>query len=115
MALKVHPFHAVMDAIADIDVKTPWITKEGLVAGGAAAVAVAGGVVLGIHLRFHHHTPEQAAVCLAFYQPAANKGMGNNFRWTVEEGVGEMLGERDEYRSGLTKHKILTGTESASI
>ena len=27
---------------------------------GAAAVAACGGVVLGIRLRFHHHTPEQA-------------------------------------------------------
>ena len=32
-----------------------------------------GGVVLGIRLRFNHHAPEQAAVCLAFHQPATNQ------------------------------------------
>ena len=77
-----------MDAIAQIDVKPPWLTKERLVAGGAAAVAVAGGVVLGIRLHFHHHPPEQAAVCLAFHQPTANQLRGNDLRWTAEEGFG---------------------------
>ena len=47
------------------------------------------GVVLGIRLRFHHHTPEQAAVCLAFQQPAANQLRGNDLRWTAEEGLGQ--------------------------
>jgi len=31
------------------------------VSGGAAAVAVAGGLLLGIRLGFHHHAPEQLA------------------------------------------------------
>ena len=47
------------------------------------------GIILGIRLRFHHHTPEQAAVCLAFQQPAANQLRGNDLRWTAEEGVGQ--------------------------
>ena len=95
----------MVDAIAHIDVKAPRLTKERFVAGGAAAVAVAGGVVLGIRLRFHNHTPEQAAVCLPFHQPAANQLRGNDLRWTAEEGVGqgwEMLGgEVGGYGSGL--------------
>ena len=48
-----------------------------------------GGVVLGIRFRFHDHAPEQAAVCLAFYQPAANQLRGNDLRWTAEESVGQ--------------------------
>ena len=44
------------------------------------------GVVLGIRLCFHHHTPEQAAVCLTFHQPAANQLRSNDLRWTAEEG-----------------------------
>ena len=96
MALKVHPFHAVVNAIAHIHIETPRLTKQGFVAGGAAAVAVAGGVVLGIRLRFHHNTPERGAVVLAFHQPAANQHRGNDLCWTAEEGVGqgwEILGD----------------------
>ena len=47
------------------------------------------GIILGIRLRFHHHTPEQAAVSLAFHQPAANQLRGDDLRWTAEEGVGQ--------------------------
>ena len=42
ISLGLHSFDAVVDAVAHIDVKTPWLTKERFVAGGAAAVAVAG-------------------------------------------------------------------------
>ena len=62
---------------------------------------MAGGVVLGIRLRFHHHTPEQAAVCLAFHQPAAHQVRSDDFRWTAEEGMGEVLGERGGYGGDL--------------
>ena len=79
----------MVDAIAHIHIKPPWLTKQRVVAGGAAAVAVAGGVVLGIRLRFHHHTPEQAAVCLAFHQPAANQLRCHHLSRAAEEGVGE--------------------------
>ena len=93
----------MVDAIAHIDVKTSWLTKERLVAGGAAAIAVASGVVLGIRLRFHHHTPEQAAVVLAFHQQAANQLRSNDLRWTAEEGMGqgwEVLAGLGGYGSG---------------
>jgi hypothetical protein len=53
--------HAVVDAIAHIDIKPPRLTKERFVAGGAAAIAVAGGLLLGIRLRFHNHAPRQLA------------------------------------------------------
>jgi len=36
-----------------------WLRKKCFLAGGAAAVAVAGGLLLGIRLRFHHHAPQQ--------------------------------------------------------
>ena len=54
------------------------------------------GIFLGIGLGFHHHTPKQGAVCLAFQQPAANQLRGNDLRWAGEEGVGqggEILGD----------------------
>ena len=92
--------HAVVNAIAHIDVKTPWLTKERFVAWGAAAVAVAGGVVLGIRLGFHHHTPEQAAVLLAFHQQATNDVGGDQLGRAGEEGLGErwgVLGGRGGY------------------
>ena len=47
------------------------------------------GIVLGIGLGFNDHAPEQAAVVLAFYQPAAHQIRSDDFRWTAEEGVGE--------------------------
>ena len=50
---------------------------------------MAGGLILGIRLRFHNHTPEQAAIVLEFYQPAAHQIGGNDFRWAAEEGVGQ--------------------------
>ena len=46
-----------------------------------------GGIVLGIRLRFHDHTPEQAAVVLAFHQPAAHQVWSNHLCWTAEEGL----------------------------
>ena len=102
----------MVDAVAHIDVKTSWLTKERFVARGAAAVAVAGGVVLGIRLRFHHHTPEQAAVCLAFHQPAANQLRGNDLRWTAEEGVGQkwkvFANGLDEYHNDFTRRSKMT-------
>lgn len=45
---------ALVDDLADIHLKPPWLTKEPFVARGAAAVAVASGDVLGIRLGFHH-------------------------------------------------------------
>ena len=50
---------AVVDAIAHVDIKPPRFPKQGVVAGRAASMPVAGGVVLGIRLRFHNHGLQQ--------------------------------------------------------
>ena len=47
------------------------------------------GIILGIGLGFNDHAPEQAAVVLAFHQPAANQRRGNDLRWTAEEELRE--------------------------
>ena len=90
--VNVHSFHAVVNAIAHKDIKPPWLTKERFVARGAAVEAVAGGVVLGIRLGFHHHAPEQAAVLLAFHQQATNQVGGDQLGGAGEEGLGECWG-----------------------
>ena len=57
---------------------------------------MAGGVVLGIRLRFHDHAPEQAAVVLAFHQPATHQVRSHHFCWAAEEGLAkgwEILGD----------------------
>jgi hypothetical protein len=97
----VHHVYAVVNAIAHIDVKAPRLTKQGFVAGGAAAVAVAGGVVLGIRFRFHNHAPQQLASGLALHQQAADELRGDDLGRAGEEGLGEGLGERGGYGSGL--------------
>jgi len=67
----------------------------------AAAVAVAGGVVLRIRLRFHHHAPQQLAIGLAFHQLAADELGGDQLGGAGEEGWGEVTGGRGGYGSGL--------------
>jgi hypothetical protein len=62
LLLDVNHFIAVVDAIAHIDIKPPSLTKQGFVAGSAAAVAVAGRVALRIRLRFQNHAPQQLAI-----------------------------------------------------
>ena len=47
------------------------------------------GIVLGIGLGFNDYAPEQAAVVLAFHQPAANQLRSNKLRWTAEEETSE--------------------------
>jgi multisubunit Na+/H+ antiporter MnhG subunit len=79
----------VVDAIAHIDVKTPRLSKERFVAGGAAAIAVAGGIVLGIRLRFHDHTPAQTSILLAFHQTATNQLRSHHLSRAAEEGIRE--------------------------
>ena len=91
----------MVNAIAHIDIKPPRLPEEGFVAGGAAAVAVASRVVLGIRLRFHNHAPQQLPIRLAFHQQAADELGGNLLGGTGEEGLGEGLGERGGYGSGL--------------
>jgi len=63
----------VVNAIALIQVKASRLTKQGFVAGGATSAAVAGGLLLGIRLHFHNHTPQQLATFLALHQQAADE------------------------------------------
>jgi hypothetical protein len=87
----------VVNAIAHIHIKPPRLTKQRFVAGGAAAVAVAGGVALAIRLRFHNHAPQQLAIGLALHQQAADELGGNLLGGAGEEGLGEVLGGRGGY------------------
>jgi len=64
----------------------------GEAAGSAAAVAVAGGLLLGIRLRFQHHAPQQLPSGLAFHQQAADGLRRNLLSGAGEEGLREMLG-----------------------
>jgi len=52
---------------------------------------VAGGLLLGIRLRFHNHAPQQLATFLAFHQQAADKLGGDDLGRAGEEGWGECL------------------------
>ena len=67
---------------------------------------MAGGVVLRIRLCFHHHTPQQAAVCLAFHKQAADQLGGNLLGGATEEGVGEVLGGRGGYGGGFCEEVL---------
>jgi len=94
----------VVNSIAHIHIETPRLTKQRFVAGGAAAVAVAGGLLLGIRLRFHNHAPQQRSLGLAFHQQAADDLGGCLLGGAAEEGAGErweLLGGRGGYGSGL--------------
>jgi len=62
---------------------------------------VAGGLLLGIRLRFHNHTPQQLANLLAFHEHAADELGCNLLGRAGEEGLGEVLGERGGYGSGF--------------
>jgi len=53
---------------------------------------VAGGLLLGIRLRFHNHAPQQLHIRLAFHQQAADQLGGNELGGAGEEGWGEVLG-----------------------
>ena len=64
---------------------------------------MASGLLLGIRLGFHHHTPKQAAVHLAFHQQATNEVGGDQLGGAGEEGLGERWGlliVRSVYGSG---------------
>ena len=93
----------MVNAIAHIHIKPPSLTKQRVVAGGATSVAVAGGLALAIRLRFHNHAPQQLAIRLAFHQQAADQLGGNLLGGAAEEGVGEVLGGRGGYGSGLVR------------
>ena len=96
----------MVNAIAQIDIKPPRLTKQGFVARGAAAVAVAGGVVLLIRLRFHNHAPQQLAIRLASHQQAADELGGKLLCGAAEELFGkhrEVLDGRGGYGCGLVR------------
>ena len=78
-----------MNAIAHIHIEMPRLTKQCFVAWGAAEVAMARRVVPRIRLRFHDHAPKQAAVVLAFHQPAAHQIGGDQLGRAGEEALGE--------------------------
>ena len=65
------------------------------------AVAVAGWLLLGIRRRFHNHATEQLTIRLAFHQQAADQLGGDLLGGAAEEGLGEVLGRRGGYGSGL--------------
>ena len=90
----------MVNAITHIYIKPPRLPKQGFVARGAAAVAVAGGVVLGICLGFHHHAPQQAPVPLALHQQATNQVGGDQLGGAGEKGLGELWESVGGYRSG---------------
>jgi hypothetical protein len=50
---------------------------------------VAGGVVLGIRLRFHKYAPQQLAIGLAFHQQATDEVGGNQLGGAAEETLWE--------------------------
>jgi len=77
-----------VNAVAHIHIETPRLTKQGFVAGGAAAIPVAGGLLLGIRLRFHHHAPQQLPSGLAFHQQAADELGCNLLGGADEKGLG---------------------------
>ena len=89
--------------IAHIHTKPPRLTKQGFVARGAAAMPVADGLALAIRLRFHNHAPQQLASGLALHQQAADEVGGNLLSGAGEEGLGEVLGGRGGYGSGLRR------------
>jgi len=102
--LKSHHIHAVVNAIAHIHIKPPRLTKQRVVAGGAAAIPVAGELLLGIRLRFHNHAPQQLAIRLALHQQAADELRCDDLGGAGEEALGErweLLGGRDGYGSGF--------------
>jgi len=51
-----------VNAIADIYVKASRLPKQRFIAGGAAAIPVASGLLLGISLRFHHHITQKLTI-----------------------------------------------------
>ena len=58
---------------------------------------MAGGVLLGIRLRFHNHAPQQAAVHLALHQQAADELGGDDLSGAGEVVRGEVFGGRGGY------------------
>ena len=90
----------MMNSIGQIDVPVARRAKQGGITFGAAAVAMASGLLLGIGLGFHHNATEQTAVALALHQPTANEVRGDNLGRTAKEGGRESRKFRQR-RQGL--------------
>jgi hypothetical protein len=97
-----------MNAVADINIETTRLTKQGFIAGRAATVAMAGGVVLGIRLRFHNHPPQQRTIGLALHQQATDELVGDDLSRAGEELAREVIGERGGYGSDLVRLFVCT-------
>jgi hypothetical protein len=110
-----HHIDAVVNAITHIDIKPPRLTEEGFVAGGAAAVAVAGGLLLGIRLCFHKYAPQQLAIRLAFHQQAADELGGDDLGGAGKEGLGECWEGLGGYGSGLANGALLDWRKGGSL
>jgi len=67
---------------------------------------VAGGLLLGIRLRFHHHAPQQLPSGLAFHQQAADELGCNLLGGSGEEGLRECWEVPGGYGSGLGKEMV---------
>ena len=79
----------MVDDIADTYTRPPWLTEQGFVLGRPAPITMKSGIVLGKSLGFNDHAPEQAAVVLAFHQPAAQQIGGNQLCRLSEKAWGE--------------------------
>ena len=99
--------HAVMNAIAHIHIETPRLPKERFVARSTPSETMASGLLLGIRLRFHNHTPQQLATFLALHQQAADELRCDDLSGAGEEGLGERGEDLGGYRSGLWSPFIL--------
>ena len=64
---------------------------------------MAGGLFLGIRLRFHNHTPQQLTIGLPLHQQAADELGGDLLGGAAEKGVEEVLGGRGGFGSGLVR------------
>jgi len=77
------------------------------IAGAATTMPVAGGLLLGIRLRFHNHAPQQLAIRLPFHQQAADQLGGDLLGGAGEERLREGLGERAGDGSGSGRCSVL--------
>jgi hypothetical protein len=82
----------VVDAVADIDIKMPRFSEEGFVLGGAAPVAVAGGLRLRVGLGFHNQTPQELTCGLALHEQTTDQLRSDNLSGPGEEGWRERWG-----------------------
>ena len=58
---------------------------------------------LGSRHRFHNHAPQKLAIRLEFHQQATDKLRGDLLGGAGEEAMGEGLGVRGGYGSGLSR------------